>query len=184
MLTWISFLIIQPLLIKYRFYKIHQIIGVVSYFVVPLLLLSIFMVQKTNYYRVLSLSTEKEAIATITGIAYVPAFAVLYSFAIFNKRNTPSHMRYMIGTSLLLINPGLSRALLIFFGMGASGLAVSDYFAMAVVIFLIGYDYHYRRNLKPYLVILAVILIVHLIWLFRYTDTWQLIGRQIALNLF
>lgn len=182
LLIWIIFLIIQPVLIKYGFHKIHRRIGIVSYFIVPLLLFSIFLVQKTSYYRLLSLSTPKEAIATTNGVAYIPAFALFYSLAIANKKNIPNHMRYMIGTSLLLINPGLSRALIIFFDMGAFGLAVSDYVAMAVVVFLIGYDYYYNKNYKPYIVILVVLLVVHLIWLFRYTDILQSIGGKFASN--
>jgi hypothetical protein len=130
------------------------------------------------------LSTPKEAISTINGIAYIPAFALFYSLAIANKKNIPNHMRYMIGTSLLFINPGLSRALFVFFGMEASGFAVSDYVAMAVVVFLIGYDYYYNKNYKPYIVILVVLLGVHLIWLFRYTDILQSIGGKFASNLF
>lgn len=184
MLLWICFLIIQPLLIKNRFYNIHRTIGIVSYFLVPLLLFSIFMVQETSYYRVLSLSTPEEAIATINGIAYIPAFALFYSLAIANKKNIPNHMRYMIGTSLLFINPALSRALFVFFGMAASGFAVSDYGAMAVVVFLIGYDYYYKKNYKPYLVILVGLLSIHLIWVFRYTHILQSIGGKFASNLF
>ena len=184
MLTWTFFLIIQPILIKKGLLKIHRIIGFASYFIVPLLLLSICMVTKTFYYRTLSTINNKEAIGTITGIAYVVAFAVFYFLAIINKRNTPSHMRYMIGTSLLLINPGLSRALFIFFGMAASGLAVSDYVAIATVICFIVYDYRNKKNYKPYLVILAVLVILHLIWQFRYTEVWQTIGENIVRHLF
>jgi hypothetical protein len=184
MFIWICFLIIQPLLIKKRLYKIHKTIGIVSYFLVPLLLFSIFMVQETNYYRVLSLSTPKEAIATINGLAYIPAFALFYALAIVNKKNIPKHMRYMIGTSLLFINPALSRALMVFFDMGASGFAVSDYVAMTVAVFLIGYDYYYNKNCKPYSVILVVLLGVHLIWFFRYSDMLQSIGGKFASNFF
>lgn len=104
--------------------------------------------------------------------------------AIMNKKNIPRHMRYMIGTSLLLINPGLSRALFVFFGMGASGLAVSDYVAMSCAICFIAYDYRNKKNYNPYIVIFAVLIIIHLIWLFRYTDVWQAIGENIARHLF
>jgi hypothetical protein len=142
------------------------------------------MVQETNYYRVLSLSTPKEAIATINGLAYIPAFALFYALAIVNKKNIPKHMRYMIGTSLLFINPALSRALMVFFDLGASGFAVSDYVAMTVVVFLIGYDYYYNKNYKPYSVILVVLLGVHLIWFFRYSDMLQSIGGKFASNFF
>ncbi len=51
MLTWILFLIIQPILIKRKLYKIHRTIGKASYFIVPLLLVCIFLVTKTFYYR-------------------------------------------------------------------------------------------------------------------------------------
>lgn len=185
LLIWISFLIIQPILIKNGLYKIHRTIGIVSYLIVPLLLVSIFLVQKINYYRILHLSTAKEAIATINGIVYIPAFALLYSLAIVNRKNIPNHMRYMIGTSLLFINPGLSRALFVFFGMAASGFAVSDYVAMNTVVFLIGYDVYFKKkNYKPYIVILIVLLFIHLIWLFRYTDIFQSIGEKFALIFF
>ena len=93
-------------------------------------------------------------------------------------------MGYMIGTSLVLINPGLSRALFVFFGMAASGLAVSDYVAMATVICFIIYDYRNNKNYKPYIVILAVLVIIHLIWVFRYTYVWQTIGENIVQHFF
>lgn len=184
MLTWVFFLIIQPILIKKGLLKIHKIIGIASYFIVPLLLLSICLVTKTFYYRTLSTINNKEAIGTITGITSFVAFAIFYFLAIANKKNTPVHMRYMLGTSLLLINPGLSRALFVFFDMAASGLAVSDYVAMTIAICFIVYDYRNNKNYKPYVVILVVLIIMHLIWQFRYTNVWQTIGRNIVQHLF
>lgn len=185
MLTWVVFLIIQPILIKKRLYKIHRNIGILSYFIVPLLLISIFMVSRTVYYRTIANTNNvKEAIGTITGIAYIGAFAVFYYLAIINKKNIPKHMRYMIGTSLLLIDPGLSRALFVFFGMAASGFAVSDYVAMSCAICFIVYDYKNKKNYKPYIVIFAGLIFIHLIWLFRYTEVWQSIGGNIARHLF
>lgn len=184
MLIWILFLIIQPILIKRKLYKIHRIIGKASYFIVPLLLISIFLVTKTFYYRNLITTTEKDAIGTITGLTSIIAFAIFYMLAIVNKRNISSHMRYMIGTSLLLINPGLSRALFIFFGMAESGLAVSDYVAMSIAICFIVYDYRNNKNYRPYIIILVVLVIIHLIWLSRNTSAWQSIGRGIVQYLF
>lgn len=189
MLTWILFLIIQPILIKRKLYNIHRTIGKISYFIVPMLLFSIFLVTKTFYYRTLTYpnefaSTEKDAIGTITGLAYIVAFAIFYLLAISNRKNIPNHMRYMIGTSLLLINPGLSRALFYFFGMAESGLAVSDYVAMSIAICFMVYDYRNNKNYKPHIVILVVLLITHLIWVFRYTDVWQTIGANIVRHLF
>jgi hypothetical protein len=189
MLTWILFLTIQPILIKRKLYNIHRTIGKISYFIVPMLLFSIFLVTKTFYYRTLTYpneyaNTEKDAIGTITGLAYIAAFAIFYLLAISNKRNIPNHIRYMIGTSLLLINPGLSRALFYFFGMAESGLAVSDYVAFATIIVFIIYDYRNKKDYRPHIVILSGLIILHLIWLCRYTEMWQTFGRYIVRHLF
>ena len=184
MLTWVLFLIIQPVLIRRGYHNIHRKVGFASYFVVPLLLISILMVSKTFYYRTLETINVKEALGTITGIANIIAFAIFYYLAIVNKKNIYSHMRYMIGTSLLLINPGLSRALFVFFGMAESGLAVSDYVAMSIATCFIIYDYRNNKNYKPYIVILAILIIMHLIWRARYTDVWQSIGGNIVQHLF
>lgn len=39
-------------------------------------------------------------------------FVVFYSLAIVYRRNTYNHMRFMIGTAIMMIGPGLGRALL------------------------------------------------------------------------
>jgi hypothetical protein len=186
MFTWLCFLIAQPLLIRAKNYKGHQIIGKLSYFIVPLLLVSIFLVTKMVYYRTLTTDSLKEAIASITvSIPDLISFAIFYLLAIKNRNNIPKHMRYMIGTSLLLISPGLGRAFAIFFNWSITyALAIPDYIAMAIVLFLIGYDYRNKKNYYPYIIILAVLIVRHLIWLFRYTDTWQIFGGQFAKHLF
>jgi len=186
MLTWVCFLISQPLLIKTRNYKAHRLIGKISYLIVPLLLLSIFFVTRMVYYRTLNSDSEKEAIASITvSIPDLVSFAIFYTLAILNKKNTPKHMRYMIGTSVLLISPGLGRAFAIYFNMPISyALAIPDYVAMLIVLIFIAYDFRNKKNYYPYVVILIVLIIRHLVWVFRYTDFWQTVGGQFAKHLF
>lgn len=150
MLIWVSFLICQPLLIKARNYKAHRIIGKISYIIVPLLLFSIFLVTRMVYYRTLSTDSEREAIASITvSIPDLVSFAIFYTLAILNKENIKKHMRYMIGTSVLLISPGLGRALAIFFNMPVSyALAIPDYIAMLIVLIFITYDFRNKKLLS------------------------------------
>ena len=186
MLTWLCFLIVQPLLIRAKNYKGHRILGKISYLLVPLLLVSIFLVTKMVYYRTLTTDSQKEAIASITvSIPDLISFAIFYLLAIINREDISKHMRYMIGTSLLLISPGLGRAFAIFLNWSITySLAIPDYIAMAIVVFLIGYDYCNKKNYYPFMIILAVLIVRHLIWLFRYTDTWQILGGQLAKSLF
>ena len=186
MLTWLCFLIAQPLLIRVKNYKVHRIIGKLSYFIVPMLLVSIFLVTKMVYYRTLNTDSLKDAIASITvSIPDLISFAIFYFLAIKNRKNTPKHMRYMIGTSLLLISPGLGRAFAIFFNWSIFySLAIPDYIAMLIVLVLIGYDYRNKKNYSPFIIILAILIVRHLIWILRYSDTWQTLGGQFAQYLF
>ncbi len=94
-------------------------------------------------------------------------------------------MRYMIGTAVLLISPGLGRAFIIFFNMPISfALGIPDYIAMFIVLIFEIYDFRNKKNYYPYVVILVVIIVRHLVWIFSYTNFWWTIGGQFAKHLF
>ncbi|MBK9737589.1 MAG: hypothetical protein IPO92_22575 [Saprospiraceae bacterium] len=54
-------------------------------------------------------------------------FVTLYLLAIFNKKNTPYHMRYMIATSLAIIGAAIRRICTKLIGMSGA-----DAFYMAL----------------------------------------------------
>ena len=113
MLLWLMLLIVQPLLIKNKKYQVHRFIGKLSLIIAPLLILSIFLISKMVYHRVNATTSQQEALAAIVlGIPDMFAFILFYYLAIFNSRNRAIHMRYMIGTALLMIGPGLGRILI------------------------------------------------------------------------
>jgi hypothetical protein len=113
MMIWMLLLIVQPLLIRSGKLAIHRMIGKLSYAIAPLLIVSIFLVSRMVYHRPEPV-THQEKIAMIAlSIPFLAGFIVFYSLAIINRRETPRHMRYMIGTSFLMIAPGLGRALIV-----------------------------------------------------------------------
>ncbi len=94
-------------------------------------------------------------------------------------------MRYMIGTAVLLISPGLGKAFTIFFNIPISfALGIPDYIAMFIVLIFVIYDFRNIKNYYPYVVILVVLIVQHLVLICRYTDFRQTIGGQFAKNLF
>ena len=99
---WILLLIIQPLLIRYGKFKIHKTIGKISYFIFPLLILSfiplIFRILQTNY-----------PISAYVPISNSLLLILFYSLAVYNRKNTPQHMRYMIGTATVFLGPTIAR---------------------------------------------------------------------------
>jgi hypothetical protein len=182
MMTWMTFLIVQPLLIRSGKINIHRMIGKLSYIIAPLLMVSIFLVSRIGYLRSEPPVPDEEKIAEIAlSIPDLVAFGVLYSLAIFNRHNTYHHMRYMIGTSLLMIAPGLGRALIIYYGQSLDqAVDISNYVAMAIAAALMINDMLKKRSYIPFAVVLAVVAITHLLWESRLTQFWQPIGEVIA----
>ena len=182
MMTWMAFLIIQPLLIRSGKTGIHRLIGKFSYVIAPLLVVSIFLVSRMVYQRPLPAMPEEERIGLIAlSIPGMIAFAIFYLLAIINRRDTTKHLRYMIGTSLLLVGPGLGRALIVYYNMSLNdAVNFTNYLVIAIAAGLLINDLIKRRTHVPYTVILIIILVTHFAWYFRYSGIVQNAGETFA----
>ena len=89
-------------------------------------------------------------------MAKVLLFTGFYLFAIINKRNTPFHMRYMIATALVFVEPIADTSC---FFLGEHELfAIFFIFIFAdrlILIALIFFDKMKQLNYKPYAVALT-----------------------------
>ena len=115
MMTWMTMLIVQPLLIHFNKIPVHRIIGKLSFVIAPLVIVSIFLIARMGYLRDSTVPHDLGIGELALSLSNLFAFAFLYAMAIANRRYTYAHMRYMIGTALLMIGPGLGRALIIYF---------------------------------------------------------------------
>lgn len=182
MMTWMIFLIVQPLLIRSGKVTIHRAIGKLSYVIAPLLIVSIFLVSRMVYHRPDPASTHVDKIAMIAlSIPFLFAFAILYSLAIINRKDTYKHMRYMIGTSFLMIAPGFGRGLIIYFGNSLQdAVNYSNYLVFAIAGGLMINDIVKKRSYTPFAVVLLVFILLHITWNFKYSGLWQSIGEGFA----
>jgi hypothetical protein len=182
MMTWMAFLIVQPLLIRSGKVTIHRAIGKLSYVIAPLLIVSIFLVSRMVYQRPEPVLPHEEKIAMIAlSIPFLFAFAILYLLAIINRKETYKHMRYMIGTSFLMIAPGLGRGLIIYFGNSLhDAVNYSNYFVFGIAGGLLINDIIKKRSYMPFAVVLFIFVLVHLAWNYRYSGLWQSIGEGFA----
>jgi hypothetical protein len=183
MLIWIGCLIVQPWLISTKRHRIHKAIGKMSFVLAPILMFSIFLVSKATYQvNLTSLPTIADATALVSlSIPGLVIFGILYGLAVFNKEKTYHHMRYMIGTGLLMIGPGLARGLIIYFGIPAP---IGISFTLAVValigiLFLI-VDILNSREYIPNLVVAGLMMFQLFIWEVRYSAVWQGPGKVFA----
>ncbi len=182
MMTWMIILITQPMLIRSGKVSIHRAIGKLSYVLAPLLVVSIFLVSRMVYQRPEPVLPHEEKIAMIAlSIPFMVAFAILYSLAIINRKETYKHMRYMIGTSFLMIAPGLGRALIVYYNISLQdAVNYSNYFVFAIAVGLVINDIIKKRSYTPFAVVLFIFVLVHLAWNFRYSGLWQSIGEGFA----
>ena len=183
MLIWIGCLIVQPLLISNNQHRIHKAIGKMSFILAPILMFSIFLVSKATFHSNLNaLPTVKDAVAIISlSIPAVIIFGIMYGLAVSNKHRTYYHMRYMIGTGLLMIGPGLGRLLIVNFQFPPpTGISITlAVNALIAVIFLIG-DIVHKRDYSPNLIVAGLLVLQSVIWEMRYSAVWQGPGSSFA----
>ncbi|MGZ8524966.1 MAG: hypothetical protein ACXWV1_11085 [Chitinophagaceae bacterium] len=182
MMIWMAFLIAQPLLIGSGKVTIHRAIGKLSYLIAPLLIVSIFLASRMVYQRPEPGVPHEEKIAMIAlSIPYLFGFAIFYSLAILNRKETYKHMRYMIGTSFLMIAPALGRALIIYFNTTLQdAVNYSNYLVMVIAAGLLINDIIKKRSYSPFAVVLFVFILLHLAWNLRHSGLWQSIGEGFA----
>ncbi len=182
LMLWFLMLIVQPILIRKKKFALHRKVGKISYLLVPLILFSIFWVTKVSYLRNIASQPQEEVIGGLAlDIPTIFIFGSFYFLAMLNRRNSAAHMRYMVGTSLLMIGPGLGRALIIFGGISfPMAIIYTTYFAEFIAILFIINDYIKGNSIKPYLTILFGLLFLHACWIFKMTALSQWFGSFFA----
>jgi hypothetical protein len=186
MMTWMVMLIVQPLLIRFNKISINRMIGRLSFIIAPLLIVSIFLITKMVYLREDPPLPHAVRIGEMAlSLSNLLAFAFLYAMAIANRRYTYAHMRYMIGTSLLMIGPGLGRALIIYFNVpGEKAIDYVIYLEVVIAAAIMINDAIRKRSFKAAFFVLIAVGSMCLLWKFRMGSLWQNIGEFVAQNLF
>lgn len=168
LILWVLLLIIQPLLIRYKKFAIHRVIGKFTYILVPLIIASFIGMMNKQYHEEIILQIPRDRIIkdlSLSG-ALLFLFASFYILAIVNKRKVAFHMRYMIATGLVLFNPAITRITLfwsIFFSH-----VFAFIFTDLLLLTLIFFDRRNNRKFKPYVVALTLFLMYHIAFVLFY----------------
>ena len=185
MMLWFLLLVIQPFLIKYNKLALHRILGKASYAIAPLVMYSIFVASKYEYYRDITQGTKEESLAGLAlDMTSIIAFGICYILAIINKKITPLHMRYMVGTALIIMAPGIVRIILIYQPFGVinfpTGVLYTFIICLGITLGLLANDLIKRRPYIPYLVVVGLTVGVYLTFVSRFSDWWQWVAGGIA----
>jgi hypothetical protein len=189
MAIWVAILVIQPFLFKYKKLKLHRKIGRFTYVLVPLLLISAFLMIRLSYYRFVNAPQGVDpgnrqevlkAAANFMAIAFI-YFGLLflfYTLAIINRRKAAVHARYMVATALTLLGPTVDRIVYASFQeIKLGGVipfeTVAFLVADAVLLFLLWKDYKAKRPTRALLTSLAIYVTAQLFYfLFKASDAW------------
>lgn len=185
MILWFLLLVIQPFLIGYKKFRLHRILGNTSYVIAPLVMYSIFVASKYEYFRDITQGTKEESLAGLSlDMTSIIAFGICYLLAIINRKNTPLHMRYMVGTALIIMAPGIMRLILIYQPFGdinfPTGVLYTFIICLSITVGLLANDLIRRKPYIPYLVVVGLSLGVYLTFVNRFSDWWQSIAGVIA----
>lgn len=173
LMLWIIFLIVQPLLIRYKKFSGHRLLGKLSYVLGPLIICSFIMVMNKEYdeNRANHISNIRNMKHLVQPFDNMLLFAIAYALAIVNKRRVQYHMRYMIVTGLVLIPPTVARILLfILKAPPMSSELIAFGLADLLLAGLIFYDRSNQLNYKPYFICLILFLTSNI---FFVLSRWQ-----------
>lgn len=186
MVSWVMMLVIQPYLIYKGKYKTHRIIGKFSYFIAPLMLISMFLVTRLNYINSVGKVQFKD-VAYIQALNFITPliFLLFYSLAIINKKEVFKHKRYMIGTSFIMLTAILNRLLQEIFGnIEPYEFFIPLYLGVIVTALLLANDILKKRNPVPYTIVMVVLFLNIIIFYARETEVWQSIVRSVGDTIF
>jgi hypothetical protein len=169
LMLWVSILIVQPILIRYGKYRAHRIIGRLTYYLLPLVMITLIGVIRKQYYEGIEqkMTSIQSLEAVFTSIASIFTILIYYSLAIIQilKRNIGLHMRYMICLFLEFIPPTFGRTLGYWLNIRQFyTYNISILVSAIILILLIISDKKRKLNYSPYVLALSLYVFVNGIW--------------------
>lgn len=175
LMIWLGLLVVQPMLIYVKKAKLHRSLGKVAFVLGPLIIISMYFVTKDSYWRGLDVISESENLGfMVLDIRGFLTFAIFWALAMGYRKTPSAHMRYMIGTGILAIGPGVGRGLLASFDVSPYvAFSITDGIDLLIVGTLLSIDLVKKNDYKPYLVVFLFLLFGSVLWQINKSSIWQ-----------
>lgn len=181
LIVWCLMLIIQPLLIRMKKTKLHRAVGKFSYVLVPVLLFTTTELLRYRLRNTPQLGPLDYYFAALVLIALL-AFIILYGLAIYHRKKSTIHARYMISTAFPMFTPITDRIISIHFPsllayvpridevpvVPVYGFLLADLLLLGLCIW--DWRSHRRWNVFPF--VLLILLCYHFSVLNFYQYNW------------
>lgn len=106
---WLVLLIVQPLAIRTRQRRLHVLLGRVSYFLAPLVLIGFIGLAHSSMQDRSQQEQAVDAYFFYIRFVLVATFVGSYVLGVLHRREPEAHSRYMLCTGLSLIDPVVHR---------------------------------------------------------------------------
>jgi hypothetical protein len=181
MIVWCVILIAQPLLIRKNNFKTHRFIGKLSFVLVPLIILSMFLMIRLSYFNGLKYLTQKQNLENLLlPFSQLFIFTLYYTLAMINKNNTAIHVRFIIISSLTLFGPTIGRFDFTNFGLNIDMVNISLLAMETIIFFLMIIDFYKIKKINIYPIAFLIFSFSHYaVFYLGNTTFWQSFAKLI-----
>ena len=167
MTLWLGLLIVQPFLIRAERRRLHRALGALSYALAPAIVVAGILLAHAVVVRDGAADFADAGATLYLPLAMIALFAVTYGLAIAYRRTPAVHARFMICTSLGLVDPITGRVLGFYFAPLGNPLyyqVVSFGLTAAALSALIFAERRQRRARAVFPAMLGAAAIVYGLW--------------------
>lgn len=104
--SWVTLLVIQPILIKIKKLALHKLIGKLSYVLLPLFPISVILLKHSRIGGEISPKMGARLWIQVKDLVII---GIMYAIAIINKKTFLIHARVMVAIGIVFIEPSLGR---------------------------------------------------------------------------
>jgi len=175
MMLWYVLLFTQLFLIKFNKNEWHKWVGKIGFILGPLVVYTIFLDTKMQYHREITKQPEADLLGHFTvELPLMFLFASFFVLAMVNRKNQYAHIRYIIATALVMIGPGLGRAIIFVLKLHPIVGVLSMFLLPTIIASIFLYaDYKNKRNTKPFKTITILLALQIVCALLQKTIIWQ-----------
>lgn len=180
---WLVLLIVQPVLIRTRHLDWHRRVGRATYFVAPLMVLTMLMLANHRIRIAPSDAYPIQTYVLYLQLSLTVLFAGLYALGVYWRRSAAIHSRLMVCTALTVIDPVVIRLM---FWVGPQPTWNYQWFTFALTDVLLGamiwLDRQHVRGRALLAGIWAAFVFAQVPALFGFTEgpSWQAFARWYA----
>lgn len=172
---WLFLIVIQPILIMRKKFKLHRQLGRFSYLLAPILVLTIILLTKEKFLREFDEFPSDAALTAFIAFVDISSFSTFYLIAMFKKSNVRWHVAFIIAATLIVLNPGLSRLLnQISPGLGLLTAVLIPFLVPGIILIIEKIKYKRLILKSPYFLIILIWTIEILLFItIPTTEFWK-----------